>query len=203
LSLEESQRSKKREIITIDDDDDDDDDDVGGNDEQARYQADLRTALEASRAAAREPLSLPSQHIGGPRTGQQGPGPSSFLAERAKLEKERLERQKRLRGEASLGDDKHRRDVQSDDDSDVSMGERPTKKAHLSYPLKGKSVPSVSACASSTSGREIFWDGELRQTATRFAEPRKDGQRAFRLTQVLGDVRSGRSSESLPLILSF
>jgi tyrosyl-DNA phosphodiesterase-1 len=204
LSLEESRRSKKREIITIDDDDDDD---LSGNDEQydeqARYQADLRTALDASRAAIQKSQSHPSQHTDGPSTGQQRPGPLSFLAERAKLEKERLERQKRLRGEASLGDDKHRRDSQSDSGSDVSMGERPTKKMHLSYPHKDKSAPSVSAGASSTSDREIFWDGELRQTATRFAEPRKDGQRTFRLTQVLGGVRFGRSSEPLLLILSF
>ncbi|EKM76167.1 hypothetical protein AGABI1DRAFT_45345 [Agaricus bisporus var. burnettii JB137-S8] len=183
LSLEESQRSKTREIITIDDDDDDDSE----NNEQTRYQADLQTAIKASRATAQEPQSIPSQQIGGPRAGQHKTGPSSFLAERAKLEKERLERQKRLRGGTSLGDDTDRKDPQSDTESDVSMGEPPTKKAHLSNPLEGMSVPSVSAGASSTSDTKIFWDGELRQTATRFAEPRKDGQRTFRLTQVLGN----------------
>lgn len=178
--MQESQRSKQPEFINIDSDDDD-----TGDDEEAQYQADLRRALEASKAPTQQ-VSPPAHD---PKTEQSKPGPSSFLAERAKLERDRLERQKRLRGEAGLGDprtDQH--EAESDTDSDISMNERPTKKQHLSSPP----TPLVSAGASSVSGTEIFWDGELRQTATRFAEPRADGQRTFRLTQVLGNVSPRR-----------
>lgn len=112
---------------------------------------------------------------------------SAFLSERALLEKERLERQKRLRRDAGLDDDE---------------AEGSSKKQHIySSPellTNGTSGIETNAAASGSSHStpnsdiptidQIFWEGEVRQTANRHAEPRKDGQSTFRLTEVLGKV---------------
>ena len=119
---------------------------------------------------------------------------SSFLSERAQLEKERRERQKRLRG------------IQDGEDQPFA------KRLHPSSPLRQNDTRSstLSSLASSSSsgtlhshspthtntntntknGEQHFFDGELRQTATEFADPRKDGQPTFRLTEILGNVRT-------------
>ncbi|KAF9449699.1 phospholipase D/nuclease [Macrolepiota fuliginosa MF-IS2] len=182
LSLKESQRSKKPEVITIDDDDDDN----SGDHEDMRYQADLQRALEVSKVQSQiSPTTVPV--ASGPGIGVPGPGPSTFLSERAKLEKERLERQKRLRKEVDLDDETNGTDAESDDDSDISMDGPPAKRQHISTSSQDKSIPLISTGASVPSQTEFFWAGELRQTATRFSESRKDGKPTFRLTQVLGN----------------
>ncbi|KAK2460371.1 hypothetical protein APHAL10511_007536 [Amanita phalloides] len=116
---------------------------------------------------------------------------SAFLSERAQLEKDRRERQKRLRSQAGLHD--------SESESQV----RPTKRQHFSSSIRAHtdSTPldfRSSTTVSSDSARhspalvpisdeeELFLEGELRQTATQHAEPRKDGRPTFRLTQILG-----------------
>ena len=111
---------------------------------------------------------------------------STFLSERAQLEKERRERQKRLRT------------------SEGESEERPSKRHHFSSSVRTHidSLPrSRSSTASSDSPRqspappvprageeELFFDGELRQTATQHGEPRQDARPTFRLTQILGKV---------------
>lgn len=183
MSLEESKRSRKPEVITIDSDDDD-----GDIEEETQYQANLRRALEASKAEIRATRSTQPPSVPSPKTEAPKPGPSLFLSERAKLEKERLERQKRMRKEAGLDDKEEKPDTESDTESDVSMAEPPMKRQHLSTSSQDKSIPAATSGAPGLSGSENFWDGELRQTATRFADPRRDGRPTFRLTQVLGDV---------------
>ncbi len=130
---------------------------------------------------------------------------STFLSERAQLEKERRERQKRLRSQAGLPN--------SDD-------ERPAKRHHLfSSSVRSRAdrsssstVPSDSARQSPATplvvlpdGEELFFEGELRQTATQHGEPRRDGRPTFRLTQILGKVLNQVFCPDLkiPNILSF
>ncbi|PFH50374.1 hypothetical protein AMATHDRAFT_145281 [Amanita thiersii Skay4041] len=112
---------------------------------------------------------------------------SAFLSERAQLERERRERQKRLRGQAGL------------DDSGNESDEPPAKRQQTSFSLRpysddvsDSSIPPANSIRPSplpqvTNPEEkLFWDGELRQTATQHAEPRKDGRPTFRLTEILG-----------------
>jgi len=128
--------------------------------------------------------------IAGQSSKSDNPILSTFLSERAQLEKERRERQKRLRSQAGLPD--------SDDDD-----ERPAKRHHLfsssvrprADRLSSSTVPSDSARQSSATphvalvdGEELFFEGELRQTATQHGEPRRYGRPTFRLTQILGKV---------------
>jgi tyrosyl-DNA phosphodiesterase-1 len=113
---------------------------------------------------------------------------STFLSERAQLEKERRERQKRLRTQSGL------------QDSEGESEGRPSKRHHFSSSVRTRidSLPvSRSSTASSDSPtlpvprageEELFFDGELRQTATQHGEPRQDGRPTFRLTQILGKV---------------
>jgi tyrosyl-DNA phosphodiesterase-1 len=107
---------------------------------------------------------------------------SNFLSERALMEQERLERQKRLRPDTSF---------------DEKEQQESSKRLHVSETRvngKAKSKAAVSASSSSFSSSavptidQLFWEGEVRQIANRHAEPRKDGRPTFRLTEVLGKV---------------
>ncbi|KAG6862098.1 hypothetical protein C0995_005908, partial [Termitomyces sp. Mi166 len=128
-----------------------------------------------------------------PPTNSSGTGPSSFLSERAQMEKERLARQKRLRPDTSTtsnGDD---------EDEDDELREPPAKRQQISRSY-GVRADDNSASSSNQRGVEmprqapasvstidqLFWNGELRQTATQHGEPRKDGKPTFRLTEILG-----------------
>ena len=93
------------------------------------------------------------------------------------MEKERLERQKRLRPE-TVTETKTQPDASEDDEGP------PAKRHHLS---RSNSTPLNSNPLERSKG-PLFWDGELRQTATMHADPRKDGLPTFRLTDVLGKV---------------
>jgi tyrosyl-DNA phosphodiesterase-1 len=101
----------------------------------------------------------------------------SFLSERAKMEKERLERQKRLRPETITESER-----QFDTSEDEENPEPPAKRHHHSTSNSSQINPP------GPSKEPLFWDGELRQTATIRAEPRKDGLPTFRLTDILGKV---------------
>jgi len=168
LSLEESRQS---EVIVIDSDN-----------EGVRYQKGPQRTLEASKVSSH---SLPAPSPPGlSKKEKPEKGLSSFLLERAKLENERLERQKRLRGEVAQGKMKAvEGESDSGTESDGSMDGPAAKKQHMSKPSQESSNP-----ASSFSSRQVFWNGELRQTATRHAEERRDRLPTFKLTQVLGNV---------------
>jgi tyrosyl-DNA phosphodiesterase-1 len=103
--------------------------------------------------------------------------------ERAQLEQERLTRLKRLCGELH-----------------PQSTEPPSKRQALS-----REMSSASALEAGPSRRErgreivnedaeVFWDGELRQTANAHVEVGhngEDGRQVFRLSQIIGDVSFG------------
>jgi len=184
LSLQEA---AKPPPIVLDNDHEDDED--------ARFQAELQRALEASKAETSQKNRVDGPPISEPQS--NGSSASAFISERAQLEKERRERQKRLRREAGLDDND---EGQMDGD-----GEPRAKRQHLSS-LSGvrtnsrpNPVPSSSSSSSysATVSRsapsiqnieQLFWDGELRPIANKHADPREDGKPTFRLTEILGKV---------------
>ncbi|KAF8128029.1 hypothetical protein EV363DRAFT_452845 [Boletus edulis] len=167
------------------------------DDQEQQFQKDLQRAIEASK------VEFQGQHTVVPasktQTSQGGTSthPTIFLSERAQLEKERLARLKRLRGE-------------SDDNTPGQSQQPPVKRQHLSSvrPTDRRanqlqSTPSISITSSSSSIHrtfdskttvvqavpvidQLFWDGELRPTANKHSLPREDGKATFRLSEVLG-----------------
>ena len=134
-------------------------------------------------------------------------GTQALLSERAQLEAARLARLKARTGttEASISTaatyklaskpPKRRRSRDPDDPfvSSASDSDDDTplpKKAKASHP-PSKSVhsdPSMSANIWEKDGGEMFWDGELRQTANMHVDKEKDTKPVFRLTEILGEV---------------
>ncbi|KAF9529923.1 tyrosyl-DNA phosphodiesterase-domain-containing protein [Crepidotus variabilis] len=161
LSLQETSRKPE----TIDSDEDDD----------TQFQDELRKALEASRETSRPECAL-----------EATPPPvealNGFLSERAKLERERLERQKRLRPH-SISTIPTEEDSEDDD-------EPPAKRQNISSSAttSRSSVSGSAAKVDIPTIEQVFWNGELRQTATKNADPRKDGASTFRITEILGKM---------------
>ncbi|TFK73058.1 phospholipase D/nuclease [Pluteus cervinus] len=203
LSLQEAKKQKQPAVIDLTSDDDEE---PVAIDPDAQFTADLQRAIEASQAEPQtRPTNLNLKRVAttSPEPSSNGSLASTFLSERAQMEKERRERQKRLRREAGL-------EVQDDDDG------RPAKRQHLSsssrlrYGDSGSSSPPSSPPPEAMRNtkniapkvetiNQVFWEGELRQTATRHAEPRKDGRPTFRLTEVLGP----KSDIAFAIISSF
>lgn len=162
---------------------------LSDNGEEARFQADLARAIAASKhdlspATSIATLSSDSSQIiddlkpALPST-VNSQSNSSFLRERAQLEQERLARLKRLR------DEPHPQEI-----------EPPMKHPTLSS-TEPSSAPASEAGPSQSGSRtvdedvEVFWDGELRQTANAHVELGRngeDGRPIFRLSQIIGDV---------------
>lgn len=175
LSLQEL--GSEPTVIDLTNDDDDDD----GDNEEARFQAELKRAIDASEAESSSSSQIVDANVITVNSQPKPSGVSAFLLERAQLERERRERQKRLRPEVSL----------DDRDDGLGAGEPPAKMPHLSSSFEVRDDGRTRSSESSTSTNiptidQLFWDGELRQTATQYAEPRKDGRPTFRLTDVLG-----------------
>ncbi|EGN94780.1 hypothetical protein SERLA73DRAFT_171190 [Serpula lacrymans var. lacrymans S7.3] len=152
LSLQESTTTANNPIVISDDEDED-----------THFQADLKRAIAASKAEGfRDTNTRPQSFT-----------PSAFLSERAQLEKERLERQKRLRQDAGFEDENTA---------------PPAKRQHISSSSRVSTNrrADTSVSASSSSSTSVFWEGELRPVANRHTDPRQDGKPTFRLTEVLG-----------------
>ena len=135
--------------------------------EEQQFQAELQRAMEASR-----PVDQP--------TPAQSSTQSSFLSERAQLEKARLERQKRLRGE--VGDD-------AGEDAPPLKRQQPSSSSRVrldKVSLGSATLNPHSAPAASPD--EVFWDGEIRQTGNMYADPKKNNKPNFHLTYIIGDV---------------
>ena len=142
------------------------------SDSDEEFQAQLRAAIEASKT---DPPNIAiTETAVEDRSSKEA---STFLSERARLEKERLERQKRRRPQALQ--------TNSDGDGCEDDADRSSVKRHFanSKPVAGPSHASISDEVD-----ELFWDGALRPIANMHANPRKDGQPTFRLTEVLGKV---------------
>ncbi|KAG7442445.1 phospholipase D/nuclease [Guyanagaster necrorhizus] len=95
---------------------------------------------------------------------------SSFLSERAQLEKERQERQQRYLQATGKG-----KAAKNDDDEEIQIVE----------PLTSRNTKTSSSAPIPLTG-QLFFEGEIRPTATRLAEPRQDRKATFRLTEILG-----------------
>lgn len=183
--------------------------DAAGNasdDEEQQFQRDLQCAIEASKVESEERCAVASTqqtrttHTRGTPTPL---GSTTLLSERAQLEKERLARLKHYHGE---GDDHENAGGQSQRPlvkrSRISSAEPTDRRVNQ---LQSSSFISSDSSSSSmhekleskTTGvqavpvvDQLFWDGELRPTANKHSQPREDGQATFRLSEVLGPVRT-------------
>jgi tyrosyl-DNA phosphodiesterase 1 len=174
LSLQEAAGVNAAPIIVSDDEYVDEDT------EDAEFQRELRRAIEVSKVEASSTSRGDSSQIAQPQARDAQPATSAFLSERALMEKERLDRQKRLRPDTSF-------------DEKVESSKRQHLSSNYEARPNGKAKGSaISSRSSSTLNiptiDQIFWEGEVRQVANRHAEPRKDGRSTFRLTEVLGKV---------------
>lgn len=173
---------------------------------EGQFQTDLQLALQQSQSHSQP---TPLQHEPPMEAVDGSSKPNNFLSERAQLEKERLARQKRLRGDT---DDRISSQVspsststagsESDDDG---LGKPASKRQHLATPRQGRSLqqskpkeatdvingtpkPSTSS-STSTNQSQMFWKGEIRQTANMHVDPMKDTKPTFRLSDIIGEVR--------------
>lgn len=184
---------------------------------EQQFQANLQRAIQGSQSKS-QPTP---QHIPQTTTSNTSIKSNSFLSERAQLEKERLARQKRLRGDAgdrnsSRGPTPSTSTADSEDyESDGGDLEKPVaKRQHLATPRQNKplqqpkskqsanviSAPSKPGNSSSVSTNQPqkFWRGEIRQTANMHVDPEKDTRPTFRLSEIVGEVRSTFLSLSQP-----
>ena len=173
---------------------------------EEQFQADLQQALQESQSQSQ---STPPQH--GPQIGaaNESSKPNSFLSERAQLEKERLARQKRLRGDAvdrassqAPTPSTSTADSESDDDG---LEKPASKRQHLATPRQSRTLrqskpnesidvvnetPKLSTSSrTSTNLPWMFWKGEIRQTANMHVDPNRDTKPTFRLSDIIGEVR--------------
>lgn len=198
------------EYLVISDDEEDD---------EAAFQAQIHHATEASKQgrARAKPSQEPDPEPRPSNASSAEPGAtpaSSFLAERAKLEQERLARLKRLRPDT----DDHPTSIskpkdENDEDDEIEIVEvRGAKRQRISSSSLGShganasvSVYSDGASGSGSSAAvassrasvclasdnvKLFWDGELRQTANKYVDRAKDTRPVFRLTEILSPVSS-------------
>lgn len=157
------------------------------DDEEARFQADLARAIAASKqdlspATSIASLSSDRSQIddlkSAPPSTVTAQSNSSFLRERAQLEQERLARLKRLR------DEPHTQDTEP-------PSKRPTPSREMSSGPASEAGTSQRGSQTVDEAVEVFWDGELRQTANAHVELGRngeDGRPIFRLSQIIGDV---------------
>ena len=141
--------------------------------EDAQFEADVQRAIEASKHS---PESKPD-HL----TTQQ----SSFLSERAQLEKARLERQKRLRND---GNDTEEDEPRSKRQRLSSLSRARTHDKAYTFVSDSPSPTAPNGSADAVPAAGLFWDGEIRQTGNKYADHRKDTKPTFHLTDIIGDV---------------
>jgi hypothetical protein len=168
-------------------------------DDEARFLRDLEAALAASKADARAAAdahassdsdAAPSPRVQGPfastsnGTGAGASNPASeFLRERKILEQERLARMNMGQGQPARRHTAQKRSYSasmSEEESDADG--RPLKRN------RHAATPTTTATAVAEDLGEMFWSGELRQTANRFTE-RTDGKPTFRVSEIISDVR--------------
>lgn len=194
-----------QDIIDVDADDD--------NDEEARFQAELQRAIAASKQEANHvPRTAPQPPIKEPAAPTASSSATSFLSERAQLERERRERQKRLRPDIYSGggqdadhSDEEVQEVQQPNAkrqriSSSSVGARRANAPPSTLSSTATSPTAASSRAAGPSAQHrptqpaasvtptLFFDGELRQTANKHVDPQKDRRPVFRLSEILAPV---------------
>ena len=183
LSLQESNSTQPREIISISDSEDEGED---------HFQSQLQRTIEASKANTSRSTT---QSVLKPESTQstRSTPAGNFLSERAQMERERLERLKRVRGQDTDEDRSlttaKRQHISS---SEVHTDSRAnTVSSAYSVSSGSSTVPHMASAARDTipTSAQLFWEGELRPTANKHCQPRQDGRPTFRLTEVLGPVR--------------
>ncbi|KAL4252985.1 tyrosyl-DNA phosphodiesterase family protein [Abortiporus biennis] len=148
------------------------------DDDEARFQADLQRALEASKAEASTATTTTEVSTRAPSPpGPPVPTPSAnpiFAGiDRAQLERDRLARQKRLRPDLYANAESKTEDGESDGSDDEDKGR--STKSHLPSQAKPQSQEST-----------LYWEGEIRQTANKHVDASKDVKPAFRLSELIG-----------------
>lgn len=183
------------EILSSDEEDLPDEDDT--------FKAEIRRAIEASKAPSavvktEEPKNTVKTESGIPTTPLANITPviqSTFPFDRAQLERDRLARLKRLRpdlAEAQSSSGTKNADSDNEDDRDhdskrqrVSNSSSAIRRSDLS----SSSRPAASSSTSQSPNTEnIFWSGELRQTANKHVDKLKDTRPIFTLTDTLAPV---------------
>ncbi|KAI0820137.1 phospholipase D/nuclease [Trametes gibbosa] len=210
LSMQETERASPQNVASSNVIDVDADDD---HDEEARFQAELQQAIEASireRGEAKQASrSVTQASTKDSMTPAASSSAASFLSERAQLERERLARQKRLRPEIYSGTDQNA--GQSDGDIEELLHDPKrqrvssssgvgTRRANASRSILSSTATTSTAAPSRAAGpsskkpppqsgvtaaRNLFFDGELRQTANKHVDPLKDRRPVFRLSEIL------------------
>ncbi|KAK7684381.1 hypothetical protein QCA50_012328 [Cerrena zonata] len=161
------------EILSSDEEDLPDEDDT--------FKAEIRRAIEASKAPSavvktEEPKNTVKTESGIPTTPLANITPviqSTFPFDRAQLERDRLARLKRLRpdlAEAQSSSGTKNADSDNEDDRDHDSKSRPA---------------ASSSTSQSPNTENIFWSGELRQTANKHVDKLKDTRPIFTLTDTL------------------
>ncbi|KAH7882123.1 tyrosyl-DNA phosphodiesterase-domain-containing protein [Phlebopus sp. FC_14] len=179
------------------------------DDDEARFQADIQRAIAASREDSRhssKPRSSDVSDSQASRSRADTPSASaSFLSERAQMEKERIARLKRLRGDPGNDDGASDNSLQPSvkrlctsppheraDRGIIQHTPPPSTKSYTNH-VERSSNAKVAVID------QLFWEGELRPTANRHSIPRADGKETFRLTEVLGP----RSDISFAIMSSY
>ncbi|KAG8952310.1 hypothetical protein FRC04_004738 [Tulasnella sp. 424] len=140
-----------------------------------------RSSSVSSTSSTTGPSKMARPEVGLPTASKPNTGTvSSFLADRAKMERERLARQKRLRPQAQQPEE-----TESEEEEE---GAPPAKRAKAEGGVS--IVPTSHAPAQNhsvtSSSEPLFWEGEIRQTANRHALPSKDLKPVWRLSEILG-----------------
>lgn len=180
------------------------------DDEEAQFREQLRLAMEASKAETEASQRQPKFRGGASNTttskstareleasepSSSSGTPTAWLSERAQMERERLARLKRMRGESVDEGPSTRTSEGSDARSGASGGGEPPRKRQAPEMRRDSSANNTRASSSRAGGGnqgELFWDGEVRQTKNKHVDAGKngeDGKPVFGLTSAIGNVR--------------
>lgn len=184
------------EVVIIDDSDS----------EEEQKSRSTTSRPQPSATSTSNPASAPSNPVPTQPIAAAAPNPpnaptaaptsaSPLLFDRLAMERERLERQKRLRGDvnapASSSDDED--ESQETEKKDERDGERDAKRRRLNGTTDvglsastgvRRDAPAVSQSAATSD--ELFLDGEVRPTWNAYAEG--DTRKRFKIQDIIGDV---------------
>jgi tyrosyl-DNA phosphodiesterase-1 len=199
-----------REVIMVDDSDTDDDVAEIAKIPKPSVQP-SRKPIEKPRpiqpiAATPSPATLdkppPSTETAQPTSADSLSAKSPFLVDRAAMERERLARQKRLRGDVNTPNSSSSDEESDEDEPDhnVESGKRGAKRRKLDEKVErstaqasssannhaeGKHVQYTPSRSLSNSNQELFLKGEVRPTWNEYA---RDDRKRFKIQDVIGDV---------------
>ena len=126
-------------------------------------------------------------------TGASHPA-SDFLRERRILEQQRIARMNRAQSQGPLKTQKRSHSASlSEDESDEEP--RPLKRKP-SRKLLASSSSAIKTVNGTEDVGEMFWNGELRQTANRYTE-RTDEKPTFRISEIIGDVSRSSTARQI------